>query len=173
MTTKYDAIVVNFIQQKKGHFILVTEDILFEKTFRAMLKTLALDENHLTITTLDKLNQKIKKLLENGYYPIILLELFIAGNYNIEKITEIKQTFQNIKILCLSGEIDRDKVVYILEAGADNIIIKPVSINSLIQKIYFCVKKSNLTKMVDKAQKLIEEDKLEEAEELIKKNIRN
>ncbi|HCO11900.1 MAG TPA: hypothetical protein DIT19_01555 [Desulfonauticus sp.] len=169
MQTNYDSIVVNFVQKKKGHFILVSDDVLFEKTFLAMLKTLALTEDSLTLATLDTLILKVKENIEYGNFPLVILELFLKGNYNIEKIKELKNIFKNIKIICLTNEIDRDKIAHILEYGADNVIVKPVSINSLIQKIAFTVKSSGLSKLVDKCKEFIENNNLEEAESIVNK----
>lgn len=169
MQTNYDSIVVNFVQKKKGHFILVSDDVLFEKTFLAMLKTLALTEDSLTLATLDTLILKVKENIEYGNFPLVILELFLKGNYNIEKIKELKNIFKNIKIICLTNEIDRDKIAHILEYGADNVIVKPVSINSLIQKIAFTVKSSGLSKLVDKCKGFIENNNLEEAESIVNK----
>ncbi|SDN31400.1 Tfp pilus assembly protein PilF [Desulfonauticus submarinus] len=169
MINKYDKEVIDFILNKNGYFIIVSKDNLFEKTFLAMLKTLALKDTCFCICSENNLISKIKDIINQNLKPIIFIELFSQSEINIVKISDLKSYFGNkIKIICLSNEIDRDRVAQILESGADNLIIKPISINSLVQKISSTIKPNNITKKVDLCRYFIEKKDFVQAEKIVK-----
>jgi tetratricopeptide (TPR) repeat protein len=64
-------------------------------------------------------------------------------------------------------EVEREYIIQIYEMGADNVIVKPISVNSLIQKLALTLNPdNNWSKKVDECKTLIQMGKLSEAEKI-------
>jgi len=165
---KVDSKVVRLIQEKNIFFILVDTDSLFTKTFEVALKTLGFGKEKFTLHTQKELVVKIKHQLSQNKLPLLFIDFSLQFDVDEDFIQTLRQIFTNkIKIICLINEIERDRLVYMQEMGIDNFIVKPISINSIIQKIANTLEPSPLSQKVDLAMQYLEENKLEQAKQII------
>ena len=72
--------------------------------------------------------------VRNGSPNVIILDLFMNGIYGWEVCTSIRK-FSSIPILILSAVDNPGTVVSALDAGADDLLIKPVSSGLLVSRL--------------------------------------
>jgi len=158
----YDRIVANFLQNQNGSFFLVTNDEIFVRTMRGALRTMGLNYDSLSIAHISSdIWKKCKDLLEKNSQIVMFIESKINGRSNIFDFKSLKDSFGNkIKIICITPEISEEHVSFIAENDVDSIIVKPISINNIIQKIAFVIKPNNffqteienIKDLIDKAE---------------------
>ncbi|MFW5731412.1 MAG: tetratricopeptide repeat protein [Desulfonatronovibrionaceae bacterium] len=163
----YDKIVKHFVGEAKGCIMAVTNDGLFLKALKGAYKSLGLDYN--TVFTRHELEKAISetKLLLNRYAQIVFfVEAAVDGLSNVLHLRNIKAMFgHQCKIIVITAETERNRIVQMYEMGGDNVIVKPVSINSLIQKIALTLNpNNNLSRMVHEAKAMIEKEELDQAQ---------
>ncbi|WP_457572120.1 tetratricopeptide repeat protein [Desulfovulcanus sp.] len=166
---QYNNIVRQFIQEEKGCLVLVSDDPIFFKNLAAAFRFLTID--HHLIYRFTSLNNAVaqKKIFLKQYNQVLLMiEAYIQGRSNVLQFNLIKSAFkEQCKIISLSHEIERQYIIQMFEMGADNVIVKPISMNSLIQKIATTINPgSSWAQKVDECKYLINANKLEEAEKI-------
>lgn len=79
-------------------------------------------------------------------------------------VRQIKNTFKDLRVIMLTSEKDRDRLILLHEIGADNFISKPVSVNGLIEKVAATIKpKGKVGQLVDEARRFIDQGNIEQA----------
>ena len=73
--------------------------------------------------------------LENVNTNIVVLDLHMPEMNGFELYKAIKNRFPNIPIIFLTGDPSEDHLVEGLELGAEDFIVKPISLNVLIARI--------------------------------------
>ncbi|WP_291321304.1 tetratricopeptide repeat protein [Desulfonatronospira sp.] len=169
---KYNDIFRDFISVRKGCIFAVTDDILFYKTVHASFKYLGLDTRALIHRKhIDKVSSEARVLLSSGIYTgiIFLIENMTEGSSNVFRLRDLKSSFgDECRFITLTAETNRDNVAQIYEMGADNVIVKPVSIYSLVQKISLTFKPiDGLSQKINTAKSLILTNELEQADEVV------
>ncbi|RQD60676.1 tetratricopeptide repeat protein [Desulfonatronovibrio magnus] len=167
--TIYDKILQHFVKEAKGCIMAVTHDVLFLKALKGAYKSLGLDYNSVFHKNdLEKALSDAKLILKRYSQIIFFVEANIDGYSNILTLRNIKTLFgHKCKVIVITVETERNRIIQMYEMGGDNVIVKPVSINALIQKIALTLNpNNNLAKMVDEARSLIQEEKFDEAEKV-------
>ncbi len=133
----FDEIVRNFVLNEKGHFVAVSHDNGFIKTFRnAVQKILALPPNCMDGFTEKAPAQKlIGQLLKDGKKPLLLIERELNGVLSVEFISYLRNDHPDLKMVVLTTEIERDGLILLHEMGVANFITKPISVNGMIEKV--------------------------------------
>jgi tetratricopeptide (TPR) repeat protein len=100
---------------------------------------------------------------KNG--PVVLfLEREMAGTKLAEFIPGVKQRFSNLFVIVLTNEIRKEEMIFLHELGADNFITKPLSINTIIEKVVFTVRPpGKLAQKLDQAREALSSGKYEQA----------
>lgn len=162
----YQDTVIHFINKDKGHILTVSDDQAFCTQLRLTLaRELGLaDAGCLTLLTGP--SQLVRRLRElESAYPVILLflERALAGQDQSLLVKHLHQTFPGLKIIILTTEVPRERLLLLHELGADNVIAKPVSANTLIEKMAFTIRpQSRIGKAIDLARALLEQKKYAE-----------
>ncbi|MFO8033530.1 MAG: tetratricopeptide repeat protein [Desulfohalobiaceae bacterium] len=167
----YESIVRNFIQKQGGNVVLVSYDHSFSGLLRSLYKLLGLGQSDFfRVEEPDRYIETIKNIFEQNQNNQVLLfiEASIRGRTFFDELRTAKQAFgQRCKIICLSTEVSDQMTAYALESGADNMIVKPISTNSLLQKVAHTVQPNNLRKLVSKCEQLIDSGDLVQAARLV------
>ncbi len=166
----YEQIVKHVIQEGKGYLVTVTQDALFVKTVKGALKSMGVDKETLKHRhDLDKALADAKNLQNRYEHLIFLIEANIEGVNNILNLKHLKTALgDKCKAIVTTSETDRNNIIHMYEMGADNVIVKPVSVNSLIQKIALTLNpNSKLAEKVDEAKAKLGENQLEQAEKVV------
>ena len=157
--SQYESVIVDFIKQN-GRFIVTTDDQSFTALLRSvLLKRLALADYEL-MTAVPELSQTLRVLRETdaaGYRPFLLLERRMSGQDSSFLVKQFKEAFPSLLLLILTVDVERHRIMYLHELGADNFIAKPVSANTLVEKLAFTIQPQNkLGKVIDLAKQLLQ-----------------
>ncbi|WP_244156296.1 MULTISPECIES: tetratricopeptide repeat protein [Desulfonatronospira] len=172
--TIYEKIVKFFLTDGKGCIIAVSQDSLLIKAVKAMYKALGIDANSFFHKqNLEKAGADAKSLLTRFNQVVFLVESSTDGASNVLNIKNFKNILgHKCKVIVMTSETDRSNIIQMYEMGADNVIVKPVSVNSLIQKIALTLNPNNeLAQKVDEAKALLMENHLDQAENVVQEII--
>ncbi len=173
--SKYENTVIDFVD-KGGVFVTYTRDNTFIKLlYRVILKYLGIKKNCIFSCYSKKdLIKRIAAEVKLKNKVVVFVERIFDGVQSTDIIVTLKESFKdNVFIVILTTEVDRDVLVKFYELGAKNFITKPLSMNTLIEKIAFTVKpQSKLGQMIEEAKSLLEKGKmdlaLKKCEEILK-----
>ena len=73
--------------------------------------------------------------IQKTEFDVVLLDVMIPGDNGIEILKEIKRSRPFIHIIMLTGHAKIDTAVRGMELGAYDYLIKPIEIESLVEKI--------------------------------------
>lgn len=167
--SQYENTVIDFVRGEHGCFIVVTDDQAFLSVLRTVLnKYLGLAQanllriEHSLVHTLKAVADADKA----GHAPILLLERTLDGQDSTLTVKQLKATFSKLLVIILTVEISKERIMYLHEVGADNFIAKPISANTLVEKLAFTIKPQNkLGQLIDEAKARLLEGKPEKAKE--------
>ncbi len=134
---RYSDTVYNFINDQDGLFLVISKDKTFFQNFRNLFyKELRIAQERIRlIASSRRALEEIQVYREYQKKPFLFLENILDGRPTLPFIEEIKNKFKDMFIVLLSSDADNKKIAQFLEAGADNCITKPVSVNVLVEKI--------------------------------------
>jgi tetratricopeptide (TPR) repeat protein len=166
----YDKIVVDHFNAG-GRMIVCSDDAGFVKVVRYALEQLGIDyRSHMleeldydaALTSLTRQYEKTRGLI------VIFLERKIGPKSFIKTLKVLKQFYaKRVRAIVTSDEIGREEIVLVYEVGADNVIIKPISANAVIEKIAFAIKPNNeLSVLFDRAAECLRQGDLDTAERI-------
>ena len=110
--------------------ILIVDD---EERFRLTLGKL-LKVRELDVTTLGS-GPEALEVLKQEQYDVIVLDVRMPGMDGIETLAEIKKLNPNIEVIILTGHASVDAAVDIMKLGGYDYLLKPCSVEELIEKI--------------------------------------
>lgn len=163
----YQDTVINYMKKDGGHVMVLTDDQAFSTQLRLTLaKDLGLTSPGFfsALTDPRMVLQELQAVLPSHPAPILFLERMINGQDMSFLVGQIKQAYSGLKIIILTSDVQRDRLMLLHEVGADNFIAKPVSINTLIEKMAFTIKpQSKLGQAIDYAKCLLSRGQFEQA----------
>lgn len=152
---QFELTVVDFLTKESGFMIVVSDDSVFTSVLRSTLvKQLAVtDDCFSAVPDEDRILKVIKDTSARRKQFVLFIEQNFRGRDTSFLVRQIKGAFPNVKIIILTSETDRQRLVLLHEIGADNFITKPISINTLIEKIAFTIKpQGKIGTLIDKAK---------------------
>lgn len=155
---QYEGHVVDYVTVSKGYFLIVSEDNNFQSILRGTVqKHLAITEDCMSVVSNpDHILKAIKDTGMRRKSILVFIERTLQGKDMGFLVRQLKNAFDFVKIIILTGEADRQKLVLLHEIGADNFITKPISINTLIEKIAFTIKpQGKLGQLIDLAKSMV------------------
>ncbi|MFV0348251.1 MAG: tetratricopeptide repeat protein [Halodesulfovibrio sp.] len=155
---QYEGHVVDYVTVSKGYFLIVSEDNNFQSILRGTVqKHLAITEDCMSVVSNpDHILKAIKDTSMRRKSILVFIERTLQGKDMGFLVRQLKNAFDFVKIIILTGEADRHKLVLLHEIGADNFITKPISINTLIEKIAFTIKpQGKLGQLIDLAKSMV------------------
>lgn len=155
--------VIREFVENDGKFVLLTRDKNFIKLIETLvIKELAIKKRCIYIFF--KKKDVIEHLKAYGTKTILFVERVFDGESTAEFIQDLKNSFNNVYIILLTSEVEREMLVNFYEAGVDNFITKPISLNSLIEKIYFTLKPpTKIKKLLEGAREYIKKGEYDKA----------
>lgn len=154
---QYEQSVIDYLNNK-GHLICITDDAQFTTLLRTtVLKQLGQNADVLTATSdPDQALRIIREVSGHKAIPLVFLERMIGGKDMGFTVRQIKNAFPDLRIVMLTNEAERQRLVLLHEIGADNFITKPISINGLIEKMAFTIKpQGKLGQLIELARSLV------------------
>ncbi|WP_027720272.1 tetratricopeptide repeat protein [Maridesulfovibrio zosterae] len=164
MATKYDQIVRDYFEGRSGYTILLSDEPSFYKLLRGTLyKILAIRRDCLGFFQEQaSAMREIKDREATGVPLLIFVERLLKGRPTADFILNIRKVFPEVKVVVLTGEIGEDELIFLHELGVNNLITKPVSVDSLVQKLAFTIKpQGKLNQLVQVGKQLLRRGELE------------
>ena len=154
----YQETVISYITKENGHILVVSDDQAFCTQLRLTLaKEMGLTAQSIFTSLADPrmMLRELRDIMARHPAPLVFIERSIGGRDLSFLVSQIKQAFTALKIIVLTSDVQRDRLMLLHEVGADNFIAKPVSANTLIEKMAFTLKpQSKLGQIIDMAKKL-------------------
>lgn len=124
---QYEQSVIDYLNNK-GHLICITDDAQFTTLLRTtVLKQLGQNADVLTATSdPDQALRIIREVSGHKAIPLVFLERMIGGKDMGFTVRQIKNAFPDLRIVMLTNEAERQRLVLLHEIGADNFITKPM-----------------------------------------------
>ncbi len=173
--TQYENTILDFID-KGGVFVTYTRDNSFIKLLtRLVNKHLGVKKSCITVGLSQKdVLKKISQELKTKTKVLLFMERVFEGVQTSKFLQIVKEEFgDRVYVIVLTTEVEKEVLIKFYELGANNFITKPLSMNTLIEKIAFTIKpQSKLGEMIEKAKDLLKKKKYSDAlkmcEEILK-----
>lgn len=159
LTKRYEAIIKQFCQEEKGFFLVYTDDAIVAKILRNMFSThLQLKGDYLRIALREEeLFKEAKSIQGVRGNMLFFIERIVNNQNNVQLIRFLKATYPGCMIILLTAETERDVLIYLHENGADNFVVKPVSVNTMIEKVALTIRpQGQLAKLVGRGKDLVQ-----------------
>lgn len=156
---QFETTVTDFCNKLQGQFIVASMDTTFHRILRSTIsKQLGVVEDCIHIVQEEgKILKVVKALAAKSKQVLLFIERVLNDKETSFLIKQIKEAFSNVKVIILATEAERQRLVLLHEIGADNFINKPISINTLIEKIAFTIKpQGKIGKLIDGAKSMVE-----------------
>ncbi|GAU08727.1 tetratricopeptide repeat protein [Desulfoplanes formicivorans] len=149
--------IVRYFVDNGGGFLIVSQDDVFLRMFKGFMKVLRLADTSMHHDPLGRhYIREIRRMLDRFNRVIVFIEATLEGRNNTQYFRHIKDILDDrVTIICLCNESGRDTLSLFRELGADNTMVKPVSIDTIVKKIAFSIKPNNFRALVAKSKKAI------------------
>ncbi|MEG2139921.1 MAG: tetratricopeptide repeat protein [Bilophila sp.] len=164
---QYEATIIDYVKVDNGHFISMSDDQSFMTLLRmTLIKELGLSQTDIFTPVLDpgQLLRVIKDVSSKHPAPILFMERAMGGRDLSFLVRQFKDAFPKLQIIVLTISAERERIMLLHEVGADNFIAKPLSTNTLIEKLAFTLKpQSKLGQLIDLAKSMLQQGQPEKA----------
>jgi tetratricopeptide (TPR) repeat protein len=150
-----DQDVRDFLEAHCGALVILSEDGLFIKTMRAgVLRALQIKRDCVgafrdPATALSGIRDQARANVP----VLILVDRILAGKPTTEFIRTVKTQYPLLKLIVLTYETTKDSLSLLFEIGADHVVTKPVSVDTLIEKMAGVIKpQSKISQLVQNAR---------------------
>ena len=165
---QYESTIVDFIAKEAGHVICMSDDQPFLLLLRQTLfKQLGLTTSLTLVSVAVQLMRVIKNRSQVNPGMIVFMERILGGRDQSYLVRQFKEAYSGLRIIILTNDVEKEQLMLLHEIGADNFVTKPVSTNTLVEKLAFTLKpQSKLGQLIDTAKAHLAKDEPEEALEL-------
>lgn len=158
--SKFDQDLREFLEPQGGMLVMLCDDPLFVRTLRTtVFKTLAVKTDCLQIHQDQAQAMKsIHSYLSRKAPVLVLADRVMRGKPTLEFLRDVKTTFTEAKLLVMTQETTKDELSQLYEIGVDSILTKPVSIDTLVEKMAGAIKpQGKISQLVHEAKTLLEQ----------------
>lgn len=158
-TPKFDQDMREFLDGQGGRLIMLSDDPLFVRTLRTtVLKTLAIKADCLEVHQDSGLALKsVRENVSRKLPVLVLADRLLRGTPTLEFLRGIKGAFPEAKILVMTQETSKDELSQLYELGVDALLTKPVSVDTLVEKMAGAIKpQGKISQLVQEARGLLE-----------------
>ncbi len=162
----YEKTVIDFAAKENGRFFVLSTDNTFVRTLRATLnKELVIGSDHIrAMSEEEKLLLELKSPLYKDKKILLMVERVLDGRNTLSLIQKLKILFDNLQVIVLTTEVEKNTLVLLHEIGVSNFITKPVSMDTLIEKIAFTIRpQGKIGQYIDQAKDYLSRKKFDEA----------
>jgi tetratricopeptide (TPR) repeat protein len=163
---QYENTVLDFIEKESGQFVVLSDDTLFLKILNTTFyKYLPITRSCISpVVDTKSAHEAIADLRKQRKTPFLFAERYLNGRSTTDFIESVKSAAGELFCVVLSNEVEKNMLVYLYEVGADNFIIKPLSANTLIEKVALTLKpQTKIGDLIEKAKRSIAEKREDEA----------
>lgn len=165
---KYEVVIKDFVLDQRGYCFVYTDDTIAVKILRNTFSShLQLKDCLRFALREDEMLKDTRRIVDLKGRPLFFIERVVNNRSNNQLIKFLKVTYPESHIILMTTEADRNLLVYLHEIGADNFIVKPVSVNTLIEKVALTIRpQGQLPKLVGQGKELVQKGEYDKALEV-------
>lgn len=166
---QYEKTLVDFVAKQDGVFYVLSHDHNFIKMFRGLLnKELVIGTDRIVAHSEEtKLLSELKTPMYKDKRGVLLIERMLNNRSTVGFIRNLKAMHETMHVVVLTSEVERQVLILLHEIGVSNFITKPVSMNTLIEKLAFTIQpQGKIGQYIDKAKEYVQKGMYDQAVEL-------
>ena len=159
LSAHFDQELRDFLEPQGGRIVMLSDDQLFVRAMRATLfKTLAIKTDCLDVQQDPAMAMKAVHAVLTRKAPVLVLaDRLLRGRPTLTFLRGVKATFSQAKLLVMTHETTKDELSQLYEIGVDSILTKPVSIDTLVEKMAGAIKpQGKISQLVQEGKRLLE-----------------
>lgn len=163
-TSRYDNDVKDFLENQNGYIVILSDDGLFVKTVRTgVMRALGVKLNCVeAVKDMEQAGRSLREHLYLGMPVLIFVDRILAGRSTSDFIRTTKSVFPQAKLIAMTYETTKESLSLLYEIGVDHIITKPVSVDTLIEKMAGIIKpQSRISNLVQEARACLEQREID------------
>lgn len=171
-SVQYQKTIIEFAAKEDGYFFLISQDPNLTKSFRNVLnKELIIGTDRIsTLSDETQFMQEIKARTLRDKKMLVVIERVLAGKSSLPFIKQAKGLFSDFRAIVLTSEVERQLLVLFHEAGAENFITRPFSMETMLEKMASTLKpQSKIGQLIDRARDYLTRGKHQEVLDLCDK----
>ena len=156
---KFDQDLREFLETQGGMLLMLSDDPLFVRTLRnTVFKTLGIKTDCLQVYQDSGVALKnVRNYLERKFPVLVLADRLLRGVPTLEFLRGLKGAFSEARVLVMTQETNKESLSQLYELGVDSILTKPVSVDTLIEKMAGAIKpQGKISQLVQEARRLLE-----------------
>jgi tetratricopeptide (TPR) repeat protein len=170
--SKFDQDLREFLEPQAGMLVMLCDDPLFVRALRtAVFKTLAVKTDCLEIhldpaQALKSVRNHLTRKVPGPVPVLVLADRLLRGKPTLEFLRDVKTAFSEARLLVMTQETTKDELSQLYEIGVDSILTKPVSIDTLVEKMAGAIKpQGKISQLVQEAKRQLEQGDTQKAME--------
>ena len=174
-TSRFDQDLRDFLEPQGGMLVMLCDDPLFVRALRtAIFKTLAVKTDCLQIHQDPAQAMKsVHAYLARKTPVLVLADRLMRGRPTLSFLRDVKTTFTEARLLVMTQETTKDELSQLYEIGVDSILTKPVSIDTLVEKMAGAIKpQGKISQLVQEGKKLLEAGATKKVMQMVRLSVR-
>ncbi|MDE7065036.1 MAG: tetratricopeptide repeat protein [Desulfovibrionaceae bacterium] len=156
---KQKAIVREYFMKRDGQALCLSDDPTFVALLRSTLKDLAVTKaaSLVIIPDASRTLKSIADSMVDHKMPVLFIERVMSATGDTSfMIRQFKDTYPELRIMVMTTTAQKERIMLLHEAGADNFVLKPISSNELIEKMAVTLREPGIVRqLLDKARTFI------------------
>jgi len=135
----HDAVVRDFATRRGGHFLVVSRSQHFYLNLRnAAARFLSLPETCVRpVWPPEAIHGELAAFGKAGVPSVSFIDCDATEGLCAELLASIRKEHPEARVIILAFEMTRDRLVYLHEEGADNVLVLPASPDALIERVAY------------------------------------
>jgi tetratricopeptide (TPR) repeat protein len=155
LAPKFDQDLREYLESQAGMLVMLSDDQLFVRALRtAVFKTLGVKTDCVQVFQ-DPVQalRNVREYLARKMPVLVLADRVLRGQLNLEFLRTVKTTFPEAKLLVMTQETGKAELSHLYELGVDSILTKPVSTDTLLEKMAGAIKpQGKISQLVQEAR---------------------
>jgi tetratricopeptide (TPR) repeat protein len=155
LAPKFDQDMREYLENQAGMLVMLSDDQLFVRALRtAVFKTLGVKTDCVQVFQ-DPVQalRNVREYLARKMPVLVLADRVLRGQLNVEFLRMVKTTFPEAKLLVMTQETGKAELSHLYELGVDSILTKPVSTDTLVEKMAGAIKpQGKISQLVQEAR---------------------
>lgn len=155
LAQKFDQDMREYLENQAGMLVMLSDDQLFVRALRtAVFKTLGVKTDCVQVYQ-DQVQalRNVREYLARKLPVLVLADRILRGQLNVEFLRTVKTTFPEAKLLVMTQETGKAELSHLYELGVDSILTKPVSTDTLLEKMAGAIKpQGKISQLVQEAR---------------------
>lgn len=156
--------VRRFFDDEHGLIVALSQDKVFNKTLEGVVMRHSVSFQQDLSFCADTREALLALKGSQGRRVVLFAERQIFHKLTNEFISLVRDLYDHVRTIVITDEVAMDSLVFLHESGAHNVIIRPASMASVIEKIANALQpQGRLIRLIENAKRLLAERRPEEA----------